>query len=105
MPLRWKDNSRSSGMRERSPSTIPRTTAASGGLDHPGDPLRRQVTGVIEAVLTGLGERDLTVHPYAVTDPDAREVPGEDLDAPTPHDLLVIVPQMFDPKVGAIAVA
>jgi site-specific DNA recombinase len=32
MPLLWKASSRSSGMRERSPRTIPRTTAASCGL-------------------------------------------------------------------------
>jgi hypothetical protein len=31
-PLLWKASSRSSGIRERSPSTIPRTTAASWGL-------------------------------------------------------------------------
>ena len=31
-PLLWKASSRSSGMRERSPRTIPRTTAASWGL-------------------------------------------------------------------------
>src|ERR687889_2162267 len=32
IPDRWNDFSRSSGMSDRSPSTIPRTTAASRGL-------------------------------------------------------------------------
>jgi len=76
-----------------------------GSFDHRGDPLCGEVTGVIEAVFTGLGARDLPVHPHPVADPDAREVHGEDLDAPAPQDLLVIVPQVLDSEVRAVAVA
>ena len=75
-----------------------------GGLHDRGDTLGRQVSRVIEAVLTYLGTRDLAVHPHPVSHPDA-QVAREHLYAPTTQDLPAPMPEMLDPDISPVAPA
>jgi hypothetical protein len=86
------------------PTTLLSDGVHARGLHDRADPLRRQVAGVIEAVLADIGERDLPIHPNPVPDPDA-QVPGKYLDPAAPQDLPPLVPQVLDPHVRPVPIA
>ena len=64
-----------------------------------GDPLRGEVTRVVETVLAWLGRCDLPDDLHPVAHPHGH-VGREDFDAPTTNDFLVLVPEPLHANVG-----